>query len=72
MSFVLNKASSHRFYYADERTADGNAVYNDISGDSAAEFYPKLAEGKVGEKQGPWLQTFAKGIGYKDFGPYHL
>jgi len=62
----------YRFYYADERTADGTPAYEDISGDSAAEFYPKLVEGEAGGKQGPWLQTFAKGIGYKDFGPYHL
>ncbi len=35
-----------------------------VSGPAAAEEYLKLAEQK---EQGPWLYTFVKGDGYKDF-----
>lgn len=53
-----------RFYYADERTAEGAPVYNKIDGPAHGEFYVQLAkdDGKI-----PWLATFAKGHGYKDF-----
>jgi hypothetical protein len=53
-----------RFYYADERTSNGDAVNNKISGVAAAEAYPELAERK---EQGPWFYTFVRGEGYKDF-----
>ncbi|KAF5026986.1 hypothetical protein F66182_859 [Fusarium sp. NRRL 66182] len=53
------------FYYADERTSDGEPVFNDISGSAAADEYWKLAERK---QQGPWMHTFVSGHGYKDFG----
>ena len=36
----------------------------DIDGAAHAELYLQLAEGK---SQGPWQQTFVKGIGYKHF-----
>ena len=52
-----------RFYYADERKADGSAAYQ-ISGDAHGEFFVQLAEGS---KQGPWLATFVKGKGYVEF-----
>ena len=39
-------------------------MYSNISGEAAADWYVELAEGK---EQGPWQQTFVKGIGYKDF-----
>ncbi len=54
-----------RFYYADERTSSGSPVFMDIDGPAAAIAYLKLAEQK---EQGPWLYTFVKGEGYKDFG----
>ena len=54
-----------RFYYADQRQADGKPVYNAIDGDAHAELFLELAEGK---QQGPWQQTFVSGTGYKDFG----
>ncbi|KIV82659.1 hypothetical protein PV11_04753 [Exophiala sideris] len=54
-----------KFYYADERSPTGDAVYLDIDGAAAAEEYVKLSERK---DQGPWLHTFTKGHGYKDFG----
>lgn len=54
----------YRFYYGDQRKADGAAVYNAIDGDAHAKLYLELAEG---ETQGPWQQTFVPGTGYKDF-----
>ncbi|KIW87309.1 uncharacterized protein Z519_11945 [Cladophialophora bantiana CBS 173.52] len=57
-------AEGVRFYYADERNAEGLPVGNAVSGSAAAEEYLKLAEQK---EQGPWLYTFVKGEGYKDF-----
>lgn len=53
-----------RFYYADERKADGSAAYFDLDGEASGLFYVQLAEGK---EQGPWQQTFVKGVGYKHF-----
>ncbi|KAL9058635.1 MAG: hypothetical protein Q9162_001642 [Coniocarpon cinnabarinum] len=53
-----------KFYYADERKADGSAAFMDISGAAAAKHYVDLAEGK---SQGPWQQTFVKDVGYKHF-----
>lgn len=53
-----------RFYYVDERSPTGDAVYNDIDGPAAAAEYPVIADLKT---QGPWMYTFVKGAGYKDF-----
>ena len=53
-----------RFYYADQRTADGGAMYAGVDGEAHAKHYVELAEGK---SQGPWQQTFVKDVGYKDF-----
>ena len=36
----------------------------DISGEAHGELYVQLAED---QSQGPWQQTFVKGVGYKDF-----
>ncbi|PGG96403.1 hypothetical protein AJ79_09598 [Helicocarpus griseus UAMH5409] len=57
------KDRGYKFYYADERKADGAARYQ-ISGDAHAELYWDLAHGKT---QGPWMQTFVQGVGYKNF-----
>ncbi|KAJ5319296.1 hypothetical protein MYU51_013483 [Penicillium brevicompactum] len=54
-----------KFYYADERKADGS-ITPQIDGEAHAELYAQLAEGK---SQGPWQQTFVKGSGYKKFAP---
>ncbi|KAJ6441074.1 short-chain dehydrogenases protein [Purpureocillium lavendulum] len=54
----------YRFYYADERQADGSPVYKDISGPAAGEFYSQLAES--GDRI-PWEATFVAGKGYVDF-----
>ena len=39
-------------------------MYGDINGDAHGEMYTELAEGTT---QGPWSQTFVKGVGYKKF-----
>jgi hypothetical protein len=57
-------ADSYRFYYGDQRKADGSAVYAGVDGDAHARLYLELSEGK---EQGPWQQTFVSGTGYKDF-----
>lgn len=54
----------HRFYFADERTPDGDPVYSNIGGPAHAEFYLRLVETKT---QGPWNATFVKGHGYIKF-----
>lgn len=53
-----------RFYYSDERQSDGAPAYFNIDGEAHGKFYLQLAESK---SQGPWQQTFVKGIGYKKF-----
>lgn len=57
------KDRGYKFYYGDERKADGTAKYR-VDGDAHADLYYKLSEDKT---QGPWLQTFVKGVGYTKF-----
>ena len=52
-----------RFYYVDERKADGTAIFK-VDGEAHGKLFWELAEAKT---QGPWLQTFVKGVGYKTF-----
>lgn len=54
-----------RFYYADERNAEGAPVLRERNGEAHAMEYLTLAQR---EDQGPWLWTFVKGKGYVDFG----
>ncbi|KAM0354838.1 hypothetical protein ACHAPU_000666 [Fusarium lateritium] len=53
----------YKFYYADERKTDGAPKYV-VDGDAHADHFWDLAQS---EEQGPWLQTFVKGEGYKSF-----
>jgi hypothetical protein len=62
------KDRGYKFYYVDERKADGGPIFK-VSGEAHASLLWELAEAKT---QGPWLQSFVKGAGYKDFGPYRL
>ncbi|KAJ5248773.1 hypothetical protein N7468_000224 [Penicillium chermesinum] len=67
--FLEYAASSYaerrmKFYYADERRADGSPAYFDIDGDSHAKFYFQLSQSK---SQGQWHQTFVKEQGYHRF-----
>ncbi|KAF4994648.1 hypothetical protein FGRMN_5645 [Fusarium graminum] len=57
------KDRGYKFYYADERKADGGPKYS-VDGDAHADLFWDLAQS---EQQGPWLQTFVKGEGYKNF-----
>ena len=59
----MKRLNCYRFYYGDERKADGTAKYR-VDGDAHAKLYWELAEEKT---QGPWMQTFVKGEGYKKF-----
>jgi hypothetical protein len=52
-----------RFYYADERKADGSPKYR-VDGEAHADLYWELSENKA---QLPWMHTFVKSEGYKDF-----
>lgn len=61
---LLVTKSWNRFYYADERKENGAPVYSAIDGEAAAQFYVELAGSST---QKPWLATFVKGMGYKDF-----
>ncbi|KAK6067510.1 short-chain dehydrogenase [Seiridium cupressi] len=54
----------HRFFYADERNADGSQKGMQLDGDAHAEFYAQLVSG---EKDVPWHATFVKGQGYIEF-----
>lgn len=63
-ALVVLKLTKRRFYYADERKADGTPAYSKISGEAHGKFYADLAEHK---SQGPWQQTFVKDVGYKHF-----
>jgi hypothetical protein len=60
----LKKLIEYRFYYADERNDDGSPAYGNVDGPAHGEHYLHLSEG---QSQGPWQQTFVKGIGYKRF-----
>lgn len=61
--FAKRTTNKHRFYYGDERKADGSAAFG-VDGDAHAKLYLELAEEKA---QGPWQQTFVKNVGYKQF-----
>lgn len=65
---LVVELTAFRFYYVDERKADGTAKYR-VDGEAHGKHFLELAEANT---QGPWLQTFVKGAGYKDFGPYRL
>ncbi|KAK2025049.1 NAD(P)-binding protein [Colletotrichum zoysiae] len=62
------KEKGFRFYYVDERKPDGSAAFK-IDGEAHLKLFLELAEAKT---QGLWLQTFVKGVGYKNFGPYQF
>lgn len=63
------RLTTRRFYYVDERKTDGTAAFK-VDGEAHSKIFWELAESK---RQGPWLQTFVKGEGYRDFGSqFHL
>ncbi|RDW63386.1 hypothetical protein BP6252_10931 [Coleophoma cylindrospora] len=54
----------YRFFYADERNADGSIKGMQLDGDAHADFFAQLASG---EGEIPWHATFVKGQGYVKF-----
>ncbi|TVY33425.1 hypothetical protein LSUB1_G008483, partial [Lachnellula subtilissima] len=50
-----------KFYYADERNADGSPAYGDVDGEAHGKFYVELAEGK-GQELGSRLLSAGWGI----------
>lgn len=53
-----------RFYYGDERLANGDFASGAISGVAHAERYWELSQDR---KQRQWMDTFVAGQGYKEF-----
>lgn len=62
LSFIVDNV--YRFFYADERAADGKNIGPVLSGPAHGDFFAQLAkhEGNV-----PWLATFVKDKGYVKF-----
>ncbi|PVI07445.1 putative short-chain dehydrogenase [Periconia macrospinosa] len=58
------KDKGFKFYYADERKADGSSAGQELHGDAHGKLYVELSEGTT---QGPWQQTFVPGKGYQKF-----
>lgn len=53
-----------RFFYADERTAEGKLKGQGLSGPAHADFYAALAKH---DAEVPWHATFVEGTGYVPF-----
>ena len=53
-----------RFFYADERTAEGSIKGMALDGPAHGEFYAQLANH---EANVPWQATFVKGKGFVQF-----
>ncbi|KAF2472601.1 putative short-chain dehydrogenase [Lindgomyces ingoldianus] len=60
---TVYKQQGFKFYYVDERQADGSPTIP-VGGPAAGKLYVELAEGK---EQGPWDYTFVDGQGYVEF-----
>ncbi|KAF1934492.1 hypothetical protein EJ02DRAFT_449069 [Clathrospora elynae] len=61
---VAYAEKGYKFYYADERKADGAPIYAELSGEAHAQHFVELIEG---QEQGLWNQTFVAGKRYKRF-----
>ncbi|KAI0885903.1 NAD(P)-binding protein [Annulohypoxylon maeteangense] len=64
LALAAYNGKPYKFYYADERHADGSYVTTDLSGPGHAELFLGLAKNA---KQGPWDHTFVSGKGYVEF-----
>ncbi|VUC21458.1 unnamed protein product [Clonostachys rosea] len=64
LSDATYAAKGFRFFYADERNADGTPVGNNIDGPAHGKFYAQLASH---EQDIPWHATFVKDKGYVEF-----
>lgn len=63
LKILVEGLTSCRFYYVDERKVDGTAIFK-VDGEAHGNLFWELTQGNT---QGPWLQTFVKGVGYKNF-----
>ena len=63
-------SSDMKFYYVDERHADGTPMFTGLGGQAHADMFMALAERKAGADV-PWQVTFVSGQGYKAF-PHEL
>ncbi|PYH77392.1 putative short chain type dehydrogenase [Aspergillus uvarum CBS 121591] len=61
---IAYREKGYKFYYVDQRKADGSSSPH-IDGEAHAQIFAELAENP---DQQPWQQTFVKGEGYKVFG----
>jgi hypothetical protein len=60
----IDRLMAYRFYYVDERLADGKPMLTGLGGDAHATHFLELSEAK---EQREWQQTFVKGQGYIKF-----
>ncbi|KAF5656296.1 short-chain dehydrogenase reductase SDR [Fusarium circinatum] len=61
---TLYQGKGARFFYADQRQADGNMGGMGLDGNAHGQFFVQLAQQ---EKDIPWLATFVPGTGYVRF-----
>jgi hypothetical protein len=54
----------YSFFYADQRTAEGGPMGDNLDGPAHADIFAQLAKG---DGEFPWLATFVKDKGYVKF-----
>ncbi|KAI1640670.1 putative short chain type dehydrogenase [Biscogniauxia mediterranea] len=64
LALAAYEGKPYKFYYGDERHADGSNMSSDLSGKAHADLYLELAKDPA---QRPWQQTFVAGKGYVKF-----
>ncbi|KAI1494072.1 putative short chain type dehydrogenase [Biscogniauxia mediterranea] len=64
LALAAYEGKPYKFYYGDERHADGTPMIGDLSGKAHADQYLELAKDAA---QRPWQQTFVAGKGYVKF-----
>jgi len=64
LALVAYPGKPYKFYYGDQRHADGSPMPTGLSGPAHAETYLQLAKDP---EQKPWLHTFVEGQGYAEF-----
>ncbi|CRG91251.1 hypothetical protein PISL3812_08299 [Talaromyces islandicus] len=64
LALLAYPGKPYKFYWGDERHADGTPMYTGVNGPAHAEHYLSMVKDP---KQGPWQQTFVEGKGYVEF-----
>jgi len=59
------RLNTQRFYYVDERKADGSPIGTEVTAQAHADFFAELIDRTAGEV--PFLATFVDGKGYVKF-----